>query len=197
LTLHNLRKLRFPTRVCFQKSNVLAPARSCRASKPLADYRGRIQRFHRFDSNGSLFRMPCPIRCESARLPMFTKTVKEAPVRGTAVEITGSIPATTSGMLRRQTERNRSVKSGEIFKFTLVAQGKSQSMLLEIGLNPVARTRGGDRGPHRTGSGSDCKRVNRCRTSLRTGLSGTSLRRSNLGSTRFRLSGRIAGVERR
>jgi len=64
---------------------------------------------------------------------MFTKTVKEAPARGNRRgKITGLDPGdyfwnvtATDG---KETDQRRSAR---IFKFTLVAQGKAQAMLLE------------------------------------------------------------------
>jgi hypothetical protein len=63
---------------------------------------------------------------------MFTKTVKEAPVRATAVEITGLDPGDYFWNVTATDGKKQTSEVGEIFKFTLVAQGKSQSMLLEI-----------------------------------------------------------------
>jgi hypothetical protein len=64
---------------------------------------------------------------------MFTKTVKEAPlVRGTVVEITGLDPGDYFWNVTATDDKKQISEVGEIFKFTLVAQGKSQSMLLEI-----------------------------------------------------------------
>jgi hypothetical protein len=63
---------------------------------------------------------------------MFTKTVREAPVRGTAVEITGLDPGDYFWNVTATDGKKQTSEVGEIFKFTLVTQGKSQSMLLEI-----------------------------------------------------------------
>ncbi|HKV63963.1 MAG TPA: FecR domain-containing protein [Candidatus Acidoferrum sp.] len=63
---------------------------------------------------------------------MFTKTVKEASVHGTAVEITGLDPGDYFWNVTATDGKKQTSEVGEIFKFTLVAQGKSQSMLLEI-----------------------------------------------------------------
>ena len=63
---------------------------------------------------------------------MFTKTVKEALVRGTVVEITGLDPGDYFWNVTATDDKKQISEVGEIFKFTLVAQGKSQSMLLEI-----------------------------------------------------------------
>jgi hypothetical protein len=63
---------------------------------------------------------------------MFTKTVKEASVHGTAVEITGLDSGDYFWNVTATDGKKQTSEVGEIFKFTLVAQGKSQSMLLEI-----------------------------------------------------------------
>jgi hypothetical protein len=63
---------------------------------------------------------------------MFTKTVKEVSAHGTAVEITGLDPGDYFWNVTATDGKKQTSEVGEIFKFTLVAQGKSQSMLLEI-----------------------------------------------------------------
>jgi hypothetical protein len=63
---------------------------------------------------------------------MFTKTVKEAKASTTAVEITGLDPGDYFWNVSATDGKKQTSEVSEIFKFTLVAQGKSQSMLLEI-----------------------------------------------------------------
>ena len=63
---------------------------------------------------------------------MFTKTVKDATVRGTAVEITGLDPGDYFWNVTATDGKKQTSEVSEIFKFTLVAQGKSQDMVLEI-----------------------------------------------------------------
>ena len=63
---------------------------------------------------------------------MFTKTVKEAKVSGTAAEITGLDPGDYFWNVTATDGKKQTSEVSEIFKFMLVAQGKSQSMLLEI-----------------------------------------------------------------
>ncbi len=58
---------------------------------------------------------------------MFTKTVKDATVHGTAVEITGFDPGEYFWNVKATDG-----KKSAIFKFTLVARGQSQDMVLEI-----------------------------------------------------------------
>jgi hypothetical protein len=63
---------------------------------------------------------------------MFTKTVKDATVKGTAVDITGLDPGDYFWSVTATDEKKQTSEVSEIFKFTLVTQGKSQSMVLEI-----------------------------------------------------------------
>jgi len=63
---------------------------------------------------------------------MFTKTVKDATVRATAAEITGLDPGEYFWNVTATDGKKQTSEVSEIFKFTLVAQGKSQDMLLEI-----------------------------------------------------------------
>ncbi len=63
---------------------------------------------------------------------MFTKTVKDAKVSGTAVEITGLDPGDYFWNVTATDGKKQISEVSEIFKFTLVAQGKSQEMVLEI-----------------------------------------------------------------
>ncbi len=63
---------------------------------------------------------------------MFTKTVKDAKVSGTAVEITGLDPGDYFWNVTATDGKKQTSEVSEIFKFTLVAQGKSQEMVLEI-----------------------------------------------------------------
>jgi hypothetical protein len=63
---------------------------------------------------------------------MFTKTVKEAPTKGTGVDITGLDPGDYFWNVTATDGKKQTSEVSEIFKFTLVAQGKSQDMVLEI-----------------------------------------------------------------
>jgi FecR protein len=63
---------------------------------------------------------------------MFTKTVKEASVRGTAVDITGLDQGDYFWNVTATDGKKQTSEVSEIFKFTLVAQAKSQPMVLEI-----------------------------------------------------------------
>jgi hypothetical protein len=63
---------------------------------------------------------------------MFTKTVKEAKSSGTAADISGLDPGDYFWNVTAIDTKKQTSEVSEIFKFTLVAQGKSQSMVLEI-----------------------------------------------------------------
>jgi hypothetical protein len=64
---------------------------------------------------------------------MFTKTVKDATVKGTAVEITGLDPGDYFWNVTATDGKKQTSEVSAIFKFMLVTQGKSQEMVLEIG----------------------------------------------------------------
>jgi hypothetical protein len=63
---------------------------------------------------------------------MFTKTVKEAKVSGTSADISGLDTGDYFWNVTATNAKKETSEVGEFFKFTLVAQGKSQSMVLEI-----------------------------------------------------------------
>jgi hypothetical protein len=64
---------------------------------------------------------------------MFTKIVKEAPkVLSTSVDVTGLEPGDYFWNVTATSTKKESSDVSETYKFTLVAQGKAQEMLLEI-----------------------------------------------------------------
>jgi hypothetical protein len=64
---------------------------------------------------------------------MFTKTVKEAIVKGgTAADVVGLDPGDYFWTVMAQDGKKQTSEVSEIFKFTLVAQAKSQPMVLEV-----------------------------------------------------------------
>lgn len=63
---------------------------------------------------------------------MFTKTVVERKVSGTSVDISGLEAGDYFWNVIATDSKKQSSEVSEIFKFSLVAQGKSQEMLLEI-----------------------------------------------------------------
>lgn len=63
---------------------------------------------------------------------MFTKTVKEAKVSGTSADISGLDSGEYFWNVMATDGKKQNSDTSEIFKFTLVAQGKAQAMVLEI-----------------------------------------------------------------
>lgn len=63
---------------------------------------------------------------------MFTKLAKEVKVTGTSADVTGLEPADYFWNVTASNAKKETSEVSETFKFTLVAQGKSQEMLLEI-----------------------------------------------------------------
>ena len=63
---------------------------------------------------------------------MFTKTVKEAKVTGTSADISGLDSGEYFWNVMATDGKKQNSDVSEIFKFTLVAQGKAQAMVLEI-----------------------------------------------------------------
>jgi len=63
---------------------------------------------------------------------MFTKTVKEARVAGTFAEVTGLDAGDYFWNVFATDAQKRNSEVSETFKFTLVAQGKTQEMLLQV-----------------------------------------------------------------
>ena len=63
---------------------------------------------------------------------MFTKTVKEAKVSGTSADISGLDSGEYFWNVTATDGKKQNSDVSESFKFTLVAQGKSQAMVLEI-----------------------------------------------------------------
>ena len=63
---------------------------------------------------------------------MFTKTVKEAKVSGTSADISGLDSGEYFWNVMATDGKKQNSDMSEIFKFTLVAQGKAQAMVLEI-----------------------------------------------------------------
>src|SRR5437879_12006770 len=63
---------------------------------------------------------------------MFTKSVKEAPTKGTGIDVTGLDPGDYFWSVTAADGKKQTSEVSTIFKFTLVAQGKTQDMVLEI-----------------------------------------------------------------
>ena len=63
---------------------------------------------------------------------MFTKLVKEVKVTGTSAEVTGLEPGDYFWNVTASNAKKESSEYSETFKFSLVSQGKTQDMMLEI-----------------------------------------------------------------
>jgi len=63
---------------------------------------------------------------------MFTKLVKEMKVSGTSAEVTGLEPGDYFWNVTASNAKKESSEYSETFKFSLVSQGKTQDMMLEI-----------------------------------------------------------------
>jgi hypothetical protein len=59
--------------------------------------------------------------------------VKEEPTKGTAVDITGLEPGDYFWDVSATDSKKQTSEFSDFFKFTLVTQGKSQDMFLEVG----------------------------------------------------------------
>jgi len=63
---------------------------------------------------------------------MFTKTVKEAHTTGTSTEIVGLDPGDYFWNVTASNAKKETSETSETFKFTVVAQGKAEEMMLQI-----------------------------------------------------------------
>lgn len=124
-------KVTIPTGGAIQKSNVLAPPDLVAPLNlsPIIVENPKISPV-RFEWKPVQDAVSYTLRISTTS--MFTKTVKEAAVHGTAVEITGLDPGDYFWNVTATDGKKQTSEVVQIFKFTLVAQGKSQSMLLEI-----------------------------------------------------------------
>jgi len=125
-------KVTIPNNGTFQKSNVLAPPELVVPLNlsPIIAENPKISPV-RFEWKPVQDAVSYSLRVSTTS--MFTKIVKEAPkVSSTAVEITGLDPGDYFWNVTATDGKKQTSEVGETFKFTLVAQGKSQSMLLEI-----------------------------------------------------------------
>ncbi len=131
IDLAQFEKVTIPNNGTFQKSNVLAPP-DLVAPLNLAPIIAENPRTSpvRFEWKPVQDAVSYTLRISTTA--MFTKTVKEAKVGTTAVEITGLDPGDYFWNVTATDGKKQTSEVGEIFKFTLVAQGNSQSMLLEI-----------------------------------------------------------------
>ncbi len=131
IDLAQFEKVTIPNHGPFQKSNVLAPPDLVAPLNlsPIITEDPKLSPV-RFEWKPVQDAVSYTLRISTTS--MFTKTVKEAKVSSTAVEITGLDPGDYFWNVTATDGKKQTSEVGEIFKFMLVAQGKSQSMLLEI-----------------------------------------------------------------
>lgn len=125
-------KVTIPSNGAIQKSNVLAPPDLVAPLNlaPIIAENPKISPVH-FEWKAVQDAVSYTLRISTTA--MFTKTVKEAKVNGTGVDIIGLDPGDYFWNVTATDGKKQTSEVGEIFKFSLVAQGKSQEMALEIG----------------------------------------------------------------
>ncbi len=131
IDLAQFEKVTIPNKGAFQKSNVLAPPDLVAPLNlsPIITEDPKLSPV-RFEWKPVQDAVSYTLRISTTS--MFTKTVKDATVKATAVDITGLDPGDYFWNVTATDGKKQTSEVGEIFKFTLVTQGKSQSMLLEI-----------------------------------------------------------------
>jgi len=131
INLTQFEKVTIPSNGAFQRSNVLAPPDLVAPLNlsPIIAENPKISPV-RFEWKPVQDAVSYTLRISTTS--MFTKTVKDPTVKGTAVDITGLDPGDYFWTVTATDGKKETSEVSEIFKFTLVAQGKSQSMLLEI-----------------------------------------------------------------
>lgn len=125
-------KATIPNKGTIQKSNVLAPPELVAPLNlaPIIAENPKISPVH-FEWKQVQDAVGYTLRISTTA--MFTKAVKEAKVGGTGADIVGLDPGDYFWNVTATDGKKQTSEVSEIFKFTLVAQGKSQEMLLEIG----------------------------------------------------------------
>jgi hypothetical protein len=124
-------KATIPNTGPMQKSNVLAPPDLVEPLNlaPIIAENPKISPVH-FEWKGVPEAVSYTLRVSTTA--MFTKTVKEAKVNGTAADIAGLDAGEYFWNVTATDGKKQNSEVSEIFKFTLVAQGKSQAMVLEV-----------------------------------------------------------------
>jgi len=125
-------KVSFPTGGPLQKSNVLAPPSLVEPLNlaPLISENPKTTPV-RFEWKPVEDAISYTLRISTTT--MFTKIVKEADhVSGTSTEIVGLDPGDYFWNVTASDAKKETSETSETFKFTIVAQGKTQEMMLEI-----------------------------------------------------------------
>jgi len=124
-------KLTIPNGGAVQKSTVLAPPELVEPLNlaPIMAENPKVFPVH-FEWKAVPSAVSYTIRVSTTT--MFTKTVKEAKVNGTSADLSGLDSGEYFWNVSATDGKKQTSEVSEIFKFTLVAQGKAQAMLLEI-----------------------------------------------------------------
>ena len=125
-------KVSFPTGGPLQKSNVLAPPSLVEPLNlaPIISENPKTTPV-RFEWKPVEDAVSYTLRISATT--MFTKMVKEADhVSGTSAEITGLDPGDYFWNVTASDAKKETSETSETFKFTIVAQGKTQEMMLQI-----------------------------------------------------------------
>jgi hypothetical protein len=124
-------KASFPVGGAIQKSNVLAPPGlvSPLNLAPIISETPKTARI-RFEWQAVDDAVSYTLRISTTT--MFTKLVKEVSVTGTATEVTGLDAGDYFWNVTASNAKKETSEFSETFKFSLVAQGKEQGMMLQI-----------------------------------------------------------------
>lgn len=124
-------KASFPTGGATQKSNVLAPPNLVEPLNlaPIINENPKTAAIH-FEWQPVDQAVGYTLRISSTA--MFTKLVKQVQVNGTSVEVSGLDAGDYFWTVTATDAKKETSEFSEAFKFSLVAQGKTQNMLLEI-----------------------------------------------------------------
>jgi hypothetical protein len=124
-------KASFPTGGATQKSNVLAPPGLVAPLNlaPIISENPKSATIH-FEWETVDDAVSYTIRISSTT--MFTKLVKQATVSGTSADLTGLDSGDYFWNVTASNAKKETSEFSETFKFTLVAQGKTQEMMLDI-----------------------------------------------------------------
>jgi len=124
-------KASFPTGGATTKTNVLAPPGLIAPLNlaPIISETPKTAQI-RFEWQGVEGAVGYTLRISTTT--MFTKLVKEVKVAGTSAEVTGLDAGDYFWTVTASDAKKETSEFSEIFKFSLVAQGKSQDMMLQI-----------------------------------------------------------------
>jgi hypothetical protein len=131
IELTQWQKASFPTGGGIQRSNVLAPPSLVEPLNlaPIINEKPKISPVH-FVWKSVEDAVSYTVRLSATT--SFRTIVKQAKVSGTSADITGLDPGEYFWNVTAQDAKKQTSEVSETFQFTLVAQGKSQDMMLEI-----------------------------------------------------------------